>query len=84
VAPVGRSVPLRMPKLSMATTEATLVEWLVADGATVADGQALYLVETEKVETEVPGGVAGVIHCTGEPGVVYQVGAEVGTIDTAD
>jgi len=68
----------------MATTEATLVEWLVADGATVTDGQALYLVETDKVETEVPGGIAGVIHCTGEPGVTYPVGAEVGTIDTPD
>ena len=74
-------LPLRMPKLSMAVTEATLVEWLVADGEAVADGQALYVAETEKVETEVPSGVAGVVHPVAAPGEVYAVGTELGWID---
>ena len=39
-----------------------LVEWLVADGDDVADGQALYVVETDKVETEVEAATSGVIH----------------------
>ena len=74
-------LPLRMPKFSMAVTEATLVEWLVADGEPVADGQALYVAETEKVETEVPSGAAGVVHPVAAPGAVYTVGTELGWIE---
>jgi len=74
-------LPLRMPKLSMAVTEATLVEWLVADGDAVADGQGLYVAETDKVETEVPSGAAGVVHPVAAPGSVYAVGAELGWIE---
>ena len=73
-----------MPKLSMAMTEGTLVEWLVADGEVVADGQALYVAETDKVETEVPAGASGVVHPTAPPGDVYPVGAEIGWIDVVD
>ncbi len=75
--------PLRMPKLSMAVTEATLVAWLVADGDVVTDGQALYVVETDKVETEVPSGAAGVVHPVAAPGEVHAVGAELGWIETS-
>jgi len=77
------SAPLRMPKLALAMTEGTLVTWLVGDGDVVADGQALYLVETEKVETEVPAGTAGVVHPTAAPGEVYPIGAELGWIEVA-
>jgi len=80
---VPERLPLRMPKLSMAVTEATLVEWLVADGEAVADGQALYVAETEKVETEVPSGAAGVVHPVAAAGEVYAVGTEVGWIEVA-
>jgi pyruvate/2-oxoglutarate dehydrogenase complex dihydrolipoamide acyltransferase (E2) component len=75
--------PLRMPKLSMAVTEATLVAWLVADGDVVSDGQALYVVETDKVETEVPSGAAGVVHPVAAAGEVHAVGAELGWIETS-
>jgi len=72
---------MRMPKLALAMTEGTLVGWLVGDGDVVADGQALYLVETDKVETEVPSATAGVVHPTAVPGEVYPVGTELGWID---
>ena len=52
-------IPLRLPKLAMAMTEGTLVEWLVSDGDDVVDGQPIYVVETDKVETEVPAGRRG-------------------------
>lgn len=78
---MSRSVPVRIPKLSMAITEATFVEWLVEDGAVVEDGQALYAVETEKVETEVPAAVRGVLHQAATMDTVYPVGTEIGTID---
>ena len=70
-----------MPKLTLATTEATLVEWLVEDGATVGDGQPIYVVETDKVETEVPAAASGVVHPSAPAGGTYPVGAELGWID---
>ena len=50
------------PKLAVAMSEGTLVEWLVGEGDAVADGQALYVVETDKVEAEVPSSTSGVVH----------------------
>jgi pyruvate/2-oxoglutarate dehydrogenase complex dihydrolipoamide acyltransferase (E2) component len=75
------SAPLRMPKLALAMTEGTLVDWLVHDGEPVSDGQALYIVETDKVETEVPSAASGVVHPTAPTGAAYPVGAELGWID---
>jgi pyruvate/2-oxoglutarate dehydrogenase complex dihydrolipoamide acyltransferase (E2) component len=77
------NAPLRMPKLALAMTEGTLVDWLVGDGDVVNDGQALYVVETDKVETEVPSAASGVVHPTAAAGATYPVGAELGWIDTA-
>ncbi|HVM65096.1 MAG TPA: lipoyl domain-containing protein [Acidimicrobiales bacterium] len=77
------NAPLRMPKLALAMTEGTLVDWLVGDGDVVHDGQALYVVETDKVETEVPSAASGVVHPTAVAGATYAVGAELGWIDTA-
>ena len=37
----------------MAITEATLLEYLFSEGQEVKEGDALYVIETEKVETEV-------------------------------
>jgi pyruvate/2-oxoglutarate dehydrogenase complex dihydrolipoamide acyltransferase (E2) component len=70
-----------MPKLALAMTEGTLVDWLVHEGDTVSDGQGLYIVETDKVETEVPSAASGVVHPTAAVGVTYPVGAELGWID---
>jgi len=38
---------LRIPKLGMEMTEATLTVWLTADGAAVAQDEPLYELETE-------------------------------------
>jgi len=75
------NAPLRMPKLALAMTEGTLVDWLVGDGDVVSDGQALYVVETDKVETEVPAAASGVVHPSAPAGGTYPVGAELGWID---
>jgi pyruvate/2-oxoglutarate dehydrogenase complex dihydrolipoamide acyltransferase (E2) component len=78
---MGDRVPVRIPKLSLAVSEAGLVEWLVADGATVTEGQALYVIETEKVETEVEAATGGVIHHGAAAGQTYPVGTEIATIE---
>jgi len=71
---------LHIPRLSVAVSEATLLDLLVAEGDHVEEGEPLYLVETEKVETEVPAGATGTVHWTGVTGTTYPIGAEIGSI----
>ena len=70
-----------IPKLGVAMTEGTIVEWLVADGATVAAGQPIYVLENEKVENEIEAPVAGVVRLVATAGEVYGVGTLIATID---
>jgi pyruvate/2-oxoglutarate dehydrogenase complex dihydrolipoamide acyltransferase (E2) component len=71
---------VHIPRLSVAISEATLVDVLVDDGGHVDEGSPLFLVETEKVETEIPAGASGTIHWTGTTGTTYPIGAEIGVI----
>jgi pyruvate/2-oxoglutarate dehydrogenase complex dihydrolipoamide acyltransferase (E2) component len=75
------AVPLNIPKLGVSMSEGTLVEWLVADGATVNAGDVIYRIETDKVENDVEAPADGVIHISGVEGETYDVGAEIGTIE---
>lgn len=72
---------LRIPKLGMSMTEAVLQEWLVADGAAVAVGTAIYTVETDKSTTEIEAQDAGTLRHIGKPEETYAVGALIGTIE---
>ena len=76
------SVPINIPKLGVSMTEGTLVEWFVADGDQVAEGQALYLIETDKVENEVEATASGTVRISGEEGETYPVGTAIGEIET--
>ena len=40
----------------------------------------MFVVETEKVETEIPAGASGAVQRTGEIGAVYDIGVEIGVI----
>ena len=73
---------IRIPKLGVAMTEGTVVQWLVDDGASVAAGEALYVLETDKVENEIESPATGVIRIVGTPGEVYDVGTLIATIDS--
>jgi pyruvate/2-oxoglutarate dehydrogenase complex dihydrolipoamide acyltransferase (E2) component len=75
------ATPLRIPQAGAAMDEGTIIEWLVADGASVAAGQVVYRLDTDKTELDVEAPVAGVIRITGDAGTTYPVGAEVGTIE---
>jgi pyruvate/2-oxoglutarate dehydrogenase complex dihydrolipoamide acyltransferase (E2) component len=72
---------IRIPRTSVAVSEATLQQFLVEDGEKVEEGTPLFVVETEKVETEVDAGSSGIVHWTGTLGTVYDIGAEIGTIE---
>ena len=71
---------LKIPKLGMSMNEATIVQWLVADGDSVQVGQPLYLLETDKTENEVPSPVAGVIRLIGVVDETYEVGTVIAEI----
>lgn len=71
---------LKIPKLGMSMNEATIVEWLVADGDSVQVDQPLYLLETDKTENEVASPVAGVITLIGVVDETYEVGTVIAEI----
>ncbi|WP_297493320.1 biotin/lipoyl-containing protein [Acidocella sp.] len=69
-----------LPKIGFSMTEGVLAEWLVADGATVTEGQPIFSLESDKSTNEVESPAAGVIKITGVPGETYEVGAIIGSI----
>lgn len=82
---MSETVPVQMPKLTMAAIEGTFMQWLVPDGEAVELNQPLYIVETDKVETEVPSPAAGVLrHGTAEAEKAYPVGTELAVIEVPD
>ncbi len=74
------STPLTIPKLQMSTTEGTLAEWLVADGAQVEEGQPIYLLETDKSVQEIEAPQSGRLVQKVAAGETYPVGTEIGEI----
>lgn len=72
---------LRIPKIGMSATEMTLAEWMFADGETVAVGDVIYTVETDKTTQEIEAQSAGVLRVIGVEGEVYPVGTLVGVIE---
>ena len=72
------AIEFAMPKLGLTMESGTILRWLVPDGAEVTTGQAVLLVETDKVETEIEASGSGVIAQTGEIGVEYPCGVRIG------
>jgi 2-oxoglutarate dehydrogenase E2 component (dihydrolipoamide succinyltransferase) len=50
-----------MPRLADTLVEGTLGEWLKQVGERIAEGEALAIVETDKVTTELPSPIAGIV-----------------------
>jgi pyruvate/2-oxoglutarate dehydrogenase complex dihydrolipoamide acyltransferase (E2) component len=74
---------IRIPRASVAISEATLLEALVEEGERVEEGDPLFVIETDKVETEIQAGASGTVHWTGEVGTAYDVGTEIGVIEVS-
>jgi pyruvate dehydrogenase E2 component (dihydrolipoamide acetyltransferase) len=51
-----------LPQLGMGMSEGTITEWLVDEASEVVRDQPLVLIETEKVETELPAPYSGIIN----------------------
>jgi len=72
---------IRIPKIGVAMTEATLSEWRAADGAVVAAGTPLYEIEMDKATNEIEAPVSGTLRIVGAVGETYAVGALIATIE---
>jgi len=78
------SVSVSMPQLGESVTEGTVTRWLKKEGERVEADEPLLEVSTDKVDTEIPSPVGGILR-----GIVVAedetvaVGAELAVIDEA-
>jgi pyruvate/2-oxoglutarate dehydrogenase complex dihydrolipoamide acyltransferase (E2) component len=75
---------IRIPRVSVAVSEAELVELLVENGQHVEEGMPLYVIATEKAEQEIEAGASGTVQWTAEAGAIYDIGVEIGVITPSD
>jgi pyruvate/2-oxoglutarate dehydrogenase complex dihydrolipoamide acyltransferase (E2) component len=71
---------IRIPKLGTAMQEGTVAEWLVSDGDDVAEGDPIYVVETDKTETEITAPTSGTIRLLAVVGDTLPIGTKVAEI----
>lgn len=73
--------PIILPNLGLVEA-VTLVEWTRATGDTVAPGDIIAVVETEKAQVDVEASVAGVLEIAIQPGPnLIAADAELGFIE---
>ncbi|WP_286900245.1 biotin/lipoyl-containing protein, partial [Thermocrispum sp.] len=73
---------VRLPELGESVTEGTVTRWLKKEGDTVAVDEPLLEISTDKVDTEVPSPVAGVVaRIVAQEDETVEVGAELAVID---
>ena len=63
-----------MPRLGFSMEEGRLVDWLVADGAEIAEGAPLYAIEGDKAVQEVESPATGRVRIIAAPDEIYAVG----------
>jgi pyruvate/2-oxoglutarate dehydrogenase complex dihydrolipoamide acyltransferase (E2) component len=71
---------IRIPRVSVAVSEAELTEFLVEEGQHVEEGTPIYVIATEKAEQEIDAGASGTVQWTGQIGTIYDIGAQIGVI----
>ena len=74
---------LKLPKMGESVAEATITAWLKEEGDTIAADDAVVEIATDKVDSDVPSEVAGVlIEKRFAPDEVAQVGEVLAVIET--
>ena len=80
-APAGNETIITLPALGESVTEGTITRWLKAVGDAVAVDEPIVEISTDKVDTEIPASVAGVLtKITAPEDSVVAVGGELGRI----
>lgn len=75
------AVEVVLPKLGFSMNEGQIAEWLVADGASVSEGDPLFLLEADKSTNEVEAPASGILRTEAEAGETYEVGTVIGYIE---
>lgn len=74
---------LIMPKMGESIAEATIIKWLKSEGETIEVDEAVLEIATDKVDSEVPSPIQGVLgKLLFQEGDVVEVGAEIAEIIT--
>ena len=80
----GRATPVLMPELGESVTEGTVTRWLKKVGDSVQVDEPLVEVSTDKVDTEIPSPVAGVlVSITADEDATVPVGGELARIGSS-
>ncbi|OBG31110.1 2-oxoglutarate dehydrogenase, E2 component, dihydrolipoamide succinyltransferase [Mycobacterium alsense] len=80
----GDTKPVLMPELGESVAEGTVTRWLKQVGDTVQVDEPLVEVSTDKVDTEIPSPVAGVlVSITAEEDATVPVGGELARIGSS-
>ena len=77
------SAEVKVPRLAESISEATLVEWLKADGAAVKADEPIATLETDKAAVEIVADIAGTLAQMKKVGEVVKVGEVLGRIAVA-
>jgi pyruvate dehydrogenase E2 component (dihydrolipoamide acetyltransferase) len=78
------SVTVSMPQLGESVTEGTVTRWLKKEGERVEADEPLLEVSTDKVDTEIPSPVSGILRgITVAEDETVAVGAQLAVIDEA-
>jgi 2-oxoglutarate dehydrogenase E2 component (dihydrolipoamide succinyltransferase) len=72
---------VRMPKPGDAITEAEVTQFYIADGESVAEGDQLYALATDKVEMDIDAPASGVVRWKVTVGGTYDVGELLAVIE---
>ena len=80
-APAGSDTIITLPALGESVTEGTITRWLKAVGDAVAVDEPIVEISTDKVDTEIPASVSGILtKITAPEDSVVEVGGELGRI----
>ena len=72
-----------LPKWGMTMQDGTIVEWLVSEGQRVQEGDPIAVIETEKVETELPCPDTGIVaEIVVDEGDTAEVGAVLAWLES--
>src|SRR6266478_4578710 len=75
------SIEVKIPAVGESITSGVLSAWHKQNGDIVADGEALFTLETDKISTEVPAPGSGRLEIKVDPGQEVKIGQVVALLD---
>src|ERR1044072_8222390 len=71
-----------MPEMGESVTEGTVLEWHVSEGDSIAEGDTIVEISTDKVDAEVPAPASGTVtQIMAQPDETVNVGQAIAEID---